>query len=134
MLGQASAAGYTEAKRGAQEGTTIAAHASRHTLLNRRTLAKRLEALPTAVAADEAGQTAEQLPRWMAHSPATRAQQQARYEQARARMAHLPAANQQRRAWKRQAPEKIVLSMSDPDAACGYDKGKTFRPLYTVQV
>jgi len=133
VLGQAIKEGYTVAKRGAQDGTTLAAHASRYTLLNRRTLEKRLEALDAAIAADEAGQALGQFPRWMAHHPATRAQQRERYERARARMAHLQAENQQRRACKRQAPEKIVLSASDPDAACGYDKCKTFRPLYTAQ-
>jgi len=133
VLGQAIAAGDTAAKRGAQDGTTIAAQASRHTLLNRRTLEKRLEALDAALAAEAAGQALGPLPRWMAHQRATRVQQRERYAQARARMASLQAENHQRRACKRQAPEKIVLSVSEPDAACGYDKGKTFRPLYTAQ-
>lgn len=134
VLGQAIAAGYPEAPRGAQDGTTLAAPASRPTLLNRRTLEKRLEALAMALAADEVGPALDQLPHGRAHPPAPRARQRERDEQARARRAQRQAENQQRRACKRQAPEKIVLSASDAAAACGYDKGKTFRPLYTAQV
>jgi DDE family transposase len=133
VLGQALAAGYTEAKRGAQDGTPLAAHASRHTLLNRRPLENRLEVLALASAAEEVGPALDQFPHWMAHHPATRRRQRERYEQARARMAQRQAENQQRRACKRQAPEKIVVSASEPEAACGYAKCKTFRPLYTVQ-
>jgi transposase len=133
VLREAIAAGYTAASRGAQDGTTIAAHASRHTLLNQRTLEKRLEVLDTARAADKAGQAPSPGPRWMATQPARRVQQRERYEQARMRMAHRQAENRQRRACKRQDPEKIVVSTSDPAAACGQDKCKTFRPLYTAQ-
>jgi hypothetical protein len=48
-------------------------------------------------------------------------------------MGHLQAENRHRHACKRQDPEKIVVSASDPDAAYGQDKCKTFRPLYTAQ-
>jgi transposase len=133
VLGEALAAGYTVANRGAQDGTTIAAHASRPTLLKRRTLEKRLGELDATITADEAEQAPSSPPRWMATQPATRRQQRERYERARERMAHLQAANLHRRACKRQDPEKIVVSASDPDAACGQDKLKTFRPLYTAQ-
>jgi hypothetical protein len=99
----------------------------------RRTLEKRLGELDAAITADGEGQAPSPPPRWLATQLATRRQQRERYERARKRMAHLQAENRQRRAWKRQDPEKIVVSASDPDAACGQDKFKTFRPLYTAQ-
>jgi hypothetical protein len=44
------------------------------------------------------------------------------------------ARNRGKRASKRQAADKIVISLSDPEAAVGRDKEKVFRPLYNVQV
>jgi hypothetical protein len=133
VLGQATAAGYMAAHRGAQDGTTIASSASRHTLVTQATLEKRLGALDAAIRADEAGQEPRLCPRWLAHQPAARQQQRARYAYAQQRMEQLQRENQQRRACQRQAAEKIVVSLSDPDAAYGYDKDKTFRPLYNAQ-
>lgn len=133
VLEQAIEAGYTAAKRGAQEGTTIAAAASRHKLVTQPTLEKRLGELDAALTADHAGQPPSAPPAWMAKQPSPRAQQRERYQQAWERMEQLQVANQQRRSCKRQAPEKIVVSVSDPEAAYGYDKLKTFRPLYNGQ-
>jgi Transposase DDE domain len=70
----------------------------------------------------------------MARQPAGRRRQQQRLAQAQARMDELQARNRQKRASKRKAPEKVVVSGSDPEAALGLDKEDVYRPLYNVQV
>ena len=125
--------GLTSVERVAQDGTAIAACASRHRLVNQATLSRRCSELDAAVIADERGEQPETLHGWMARHPDTRLRQQERYKRATQRMEHLQAENQRRRASKRQKPEKIVVSVSDPDAACGRDKLGVFRPLYNVQ-
>jgi len=44
------------------------------------------------------------------------------------RMEELHTQNQERRACKRRPLEKIVVSTSDPESACGRDKLSVFRP------
>jgi hypothetical protein len=53
ILGVAVARGITPATRAAFDGSTIAANASRHRMLNRKTLNQRLDLLAQAVAADD---------------------------------------------------------------------------------
>jgi transposase len=71
---------------------------------------------------------------WMAKTPHGRESQRVRYEQAMTAMRQRQDENAQRRKDRRQAPEKIVISVSDPEAALGLDKYKVFRPLYNIQV
>src|SRR5262245_47186304 len=52
VIDQAVARGITTATRAALDGSTLAAHASRHRMLNRKTLDQRLAVLAQAVAAD----------------------------------------------------------------------------------
>ena len=120
--------------RVAVDGTLIAALASRHRLVNQKTLTERLQTLEQAVAADNQGRASENEPGWLAKHPATRESQLARYQQAQARMEQLQAENAHRRSSKRRKPEKIVVSVSEPEAVLGRDKLKTFRPLYNVQL
>lgn len=126
--------GFTEARRTAQDGTTIAANASRHRLVNQDTLQRRRQELEAAIAGDEQGQLPERVPGWMAKHPHTRKQQQIRYQRVAERMAELQLQNQQRRACKRRPAEKLVISTSDPESICGRDKLGVFRPLYNVQL
>lgn len=49
-------------------------------------------------------------------------------------MDQLQAENSQRKKSKRRPAEKLVVSLSDPEAALGWDKQKVFRPLYNVQL
>jgi hypothetical protein len=70
----------------------------------------------------------------MARTCAGRRQQQKRLAQARQRMAALQARNGAKRADKRSPAERIVVSLSDPDAVAGYDKEDIYRPLYNVQI
>jgi transposase len=143
ILQSAIQQGHAPARRAAIDGTTVAAAASRHKLVKSRTLQNRIEQLDQAIDADQtdADQTvadqavaaaAQKAPAWMANQPATRQQQRERYGRALRRLEQLQRQNAQRRACKRQDPEKIVVSLSDPESACGRDKQKVFRPLYTV--
>lgn len=94
----------------AVDGTLIAALASRHRLVNQKTLTERLQTLEQAVAADDQGRAIENEPGWLAKHPATRESQLARYQQAQARMEQLQAENAHRKSSKRRKPEKIVVS------------------------
>jgi len=128
--------GFTPAERAAQDGTTIAACASRHRLVNAKTLAQRCQELDEKLVKDQRrSATGEPQParRWMSKHPRTRRAQRVRYQRATERMAQLQAENQRRRACHRQQPEKIVVSVSDPQAACSRDKLHVFRPLYNAQ-
>lgn len=134
VLAEAVDEGITPASRGAIDGTLIAAHASRHRLVNQATLQKRAEHLDQVVAADQQNERPEPPPpTWMAPTASGREAQQQRYHQAQVRMGALQERNQQKRSSKRKPAEKIVVSVSDPEAALGRDKDKVYRPLYNVQ-
>ncbi len=134
VLQEAVASGLTTAKSGSLDGTTIAANASRHRLVNLARLQRRLEELDRVIAADKTGQDPGAIPGWMAHHPATRRRQRHRFGEARRALWKEHARNARRPADKRQEPEKIVISTSDLEAALGRDKEKIFRPLYTLEV
>ena len=134
ILAQAVGAGLTPATRGAEDGTLVAANASRHRLVNATTLEQRAAQLQEAVAADVRSESPPTVPGWMARRPTGRRQQQQRLAKARVRLEALQARNRNKRSSKRKAPEKIVVSLSDPEAALGRDKEDLYRPLYNVQV
>jgi hypothetical protein len=134
VLVAAVAQGTTTARQGALDGTLIAANASRHRLVNLSRLERRLAELDRVIAADATGQEPGAIPAWMAPSPARRRRQRHRFRTARRKLLKQHAANARRDRDKRQAPEKIVISTSDCEAALGRDKEKVFRPLYNVQV
>ena len=60
--------GLTTASRGSLDGTLIAAHASRHRLVNLSRLRRRLEELDRVIAADKTRQDPGPIPGWMARS------------------------------------------------------------------
>lgn len=134
VLAQAIEEGLTTAARCSLDGTLIAANASRHRLLNEATLKKRVEQLEPVVAADQQHEPPPPLPGWMAPTVSGRERQQQRYHEAQQRMGQLQERNQQKRSSKRKPAEKVVVSVSDPEAALGRDKEKVFRPLYNVQL
>jgi transposase len=133
-LAQAIAAGLTPAERGALDGTTVAAQASRHKLVNEAVLSKRQGQLAEVIAADQAGATPAGAPAWMAKRPAGRLRQQQQLRRAQERLEALQARNRAKRSCKRKAPGRVVVSLSDPEAVAGRDKEGTYRPLYNVQV
>jgi len=69
----------------------------------------------------------------MAKTPRSRTAQPKRYHQAQEHLARLQAANQHYSPSERRAPDTIVVSTGDPEAALGVDKDHVFRPLYTIQ-
>lgn len=126
--------GVTKADRMALDGTSIAANASRHRLLNEATVKQRLTELESASQADAADQPPPNVPAWMAKTPVTREGQRRRYLLARQRLIELHTVNNRQELKRRRKPEKIVVSTSDPAAALGRDKCHVFRPLYNVQL
>ena len=128
------AQGLTTASRGSLDGTLIAAHASRHRLVNLSRLRRRLEELDRVIAADKTRQDPGPIPGWMARDPATRQRQRYRFREAQRKLLKEHARNARRPRDQRQDAEKIVISTSDFQAALGRDKEKVFRPLYNLQV
>jgi hypothetical protein len=133
VLHQAVEAELTQVERGALDGSTVAANASRRRLLNAERLQQRLHHLE-AIQHDEApGDALAEVPAWMAKTSRSRTAQYERYRQAQEHLAALQAANQQYSPSERRAPDKLVVSTSDPEATPGLDKDHVFRPLYTIQ-
>lgn len=129
ILGRALEQGWLDPTVGVQDGTTIAACASRHRVVNQATLAKRRALLDAIVS----GTSDERALPWLPTTTQGRADLAQRMRQADAVLAERLAKNGQKPADKRQSPDKIFVSLSDPPAALGRDKLKVFRPLYTVQ-
>jgi transposase len=82
--------------------------------------------------------TAAPAPYWMAKTPAGQRRQLHRYRQAQERLDELlahHAKHETRKAKrKRRTAEQVRVCPSEPEAALGRDKLKTFRPLYNVQL
>jgi transposase len=134
VLGSAVVQGITAARRGSLDGSTIAAQATRHRLVNLSRSRRRSEEWDRVIAVDEAGQDPGAIPGRMARRPATRRRQHHRFGEARRELLKEHARNARRPRDQRQDPEKIVVSTSDPRAASGRDKEEVFRPLYTLEV
>ncbi len=127
--------GHTKTDTAALDGSSVAACASRHRMVNEKTLKKRRRIIGDAIA----GQTPEQSinepawPQWMPKSETGRNDLVLRMDRAAKVLAERLHKNESRPSGKRKAPDKVVVSLSDPDAPLGLDKRKTYRPLYTVQ-
>jgi transposase len=134
VIQRARRQGVTSAERMSLDGTAVAADASRHRLMNEATVEKHLAELDAACQADAACQPPPTAPAWMAKKPDTRESQRRRYRRARERLAELHAVNKRQNPKRRRKPEKIVVSVSDSDAALGRDKQNVFRPMYNVQL
>jgi transposase len=133
LLQQALDDGLTPACRAALDGSDLAANASRHRLVNAATLEQRLAQLDAALAADARGQPPPAVPGWMARRPAGRRRQRGRYRQAHERLDERRRRNRHRRREDRKPDHKVVISLSDPEAALGQDKLRVYRPLYNAQ-
>ena len=198
ILKTARAEGRTPAKRASVDGTFTAAYASRHRLINAKTLATRSQQLDEAVAVDFASQPGEPpipvpdadsitapaagahspqaggipdpvstlvpppppeptpsagapppataaaaapsaptRPYWMAGTPAGRFRQRQDYHQAQnvmtQRQNHRKKTMSRRAKAKRQSPERMKISPTEPETVLGFDKTNVFRPLYNIQ-
>lgn len=125
---------HTDASCAALDSTTLAANASRYSPVTEYTLERHLAQLDAVGVADQLGLATGPLPGWMAQSSRGRQQQLHRHRQAHQHLKRLQERNGQRRKDKRKRPEKIRVSVTDPEAVFGRDKDKTFRPLYTLQL
>ncbi len=121
--------GLVDPSVGVQDGTTMAASASRHRMVNRSTLDKRIGILDAAIA----GTSSEETPKWVPPTPSGKIELRERMEIASEVLNQRIEANGQKQSDKRNDPAKIVVSISDPDAPLGRDKTKVYRPLYTSQ-
>src|SRR5205814_1599905 len=82
ILQRAVTQGMTTARQGSLDGTSIAANASRHRLINLERLQRRLEWLSRVITADRDGRDTGPLPAWMARCSATRRRQRQRFREA----------------------------------------------------
>jgi transposase len=130
---QAMAEGLTPAEKAVLDGTSVRSCGSRHQLVNQAKLSKRLQELEVAVTQDAAGQPLESPPYWMAATPGGRQDQLQRYRRAGDELAERLAVNQGRPKDKQLAPDKVKVSVTDPEAPLGRDKEKVFCPMYTAQ-
>ena len=123
--------GRTPASRGALDGTSVAANASRRRLVDEAALRRRCEALDQAA---PSGAAPSPRPGWMAPTPVGRRRQRERLRRAQECLGALQRRNAAKRASKRKRRERVLVSPSDPEAAVGRDKEGVYRPLYNVQV
>lgn len=114
---------------GIQDGTSTAACASRHRMLNRPTLDKRIKQLDAAIS----GTSTEELPKWIPPTASGKGDLRQRMEIASDILDKRIEANAKKPNGSRKDPKKIVVSISDPDAPLGRDKMKVYRPMYTIQ-
>jgi transposase len=123
--------GQIDPSIGAQDGTSFAACASRHRLVNDETLQKRRALLQSVL--DGTYPADESLPKWVPPTDSGRSEVARRLDRAREVLDARIAENAARPSDKRKDPAKIQVSLSDVEAALGRDKYKIYRPLYTVQ-
>jgi hypothetical protein len=133
VLQQAVQAELTRVERGALDGSAVAANASRRRLLNAERLQQRLHQLEAVRQDDAQGDAPAGVPAWMAQTPRSRTAQHERYLQAQKHLVGWQAANPHDSPSERRAPDKLVVSTGDPEAALGVDKDHVLRPLYTIQ-
>jgi transposase len=123
--------GHLDPSTGALDGSSIAACASRHRMVNSSTLDKRRAILQRLVDGERFDPS--EIPRWVPPTDTGRVDLLDRMDRAESVLQQRLQRNQARPSDKRTDPDKVVVSLSDPDAPLGLDKRKTYRPLYTVQ-
>ena len=116
---------------GVQDGTSFAACASRHRMVNDHTLATRSQFLQELT--DDLVDQDQAIPVWVPPTHTGRLDLAQRMDQAREVLDQRIERNAEKPADKRKDPAKILVSLSDPEAPLGKDKLKVYRPLYTVQ-
>jgi transposase len=116
---------------GIQDGTFVAACASRHRMVNQETLRRRSELLDAVIQGLQAAQSP--LPPWVPPTVGGRLDLAQRMQVAATVLNDRIARNAGKPSDRRKEPAKIVVSLTDPIAPLGRDKFKVYRPLYTVQ-
>lgn len=131
LIRRALEQGHLDPTSGALDGSSVAACASRHRMVNQETLQRRRGKLDRII--DGADLDTAAWPRWVPSTPSGRSDLAARMVDAAEILAERLRQNDARPSGKRKDPGKVVVSLSDPDAPLGRDKRDTYRPLYTVQ-
>ena len=116
---------------GVQDGTSFAACASRHRMVNEKTLTGRQQVLNDLLSGSAAED--DEIPKWVPPTSAGREELAERIERAHEVLQQRIAENAKKPSDKRTDRDKVLVSLSDPDAPLGRDKRKVYRPLYTVQ-
>jgi hypothetical protein len=116
---------------GVQDGTSVAACASRHQTVNCETLLRRRELLQDLI--DQRKPSPDPLPHWVPPTDPGRQDLADRMQAAAEILNERIAKNAAKQNGKRKDPSKIQVSLTDPIAPLGRDKMKVFRPMYTVQ-
>ncbi len=129
VLRRAIASGLSDGSQAATDGTRIADCASRHRLVNQSQITSRLEQLDAACAQDLRQEPiAKKVRGWPGRRPV--ACNSARYLRAQELLQPRVATNARKCPSERLPEKRVVISVSDPEAALGFDKFKVFRPRY----
>lgn len=124
----------TLATRTALDSSSVAAHASRRQLLNEERLRKRRAVIDDGLKRLQRGETLTDRPGWLGKTEAGLHEQKQRYRRAAEVLRQRLAANDDRRSSNRKPAEKVLVSVTDPEAVLARDKLNVFRPLYSVQL
>ena len=122
---------YLDPRIGVQDGTSVAACASRHRMVNAATLQKRQATLDAVIAED--CEASKDLPQWLPPTLGGRLDLAKRIKEASEVLSERFAQNALKPSDRRKDPAKILVSSTDPIVPLGRDKMKVYRPLYTVQ-
>ncbi|MFM7058676.1 MAG: IS1182 family transposase [Planctomycetota bacterium] len=124
--------GLVKATTGVQDGSSIAACASRHRMVTEATLTRKIATLSRIVEGQHP--SSEPVPKWCPRTTdgmrRTLECLHVAHEELKVRIAK----NNAKKSGKRKDSAKIQISTSDPVAAFGPDKMRVFRPLYTLQL
>ena len=131
LIGIAIEEQHLDPSIGVQDGTSIAACASRHRMVNGPTLAARRQLLRALI--DGSLGEDETIPMWVPTTMTGCLELAQRMDRAREVLDVRIGKNAEKPKEKRKDPAKIQVSLSDPEAPLGRDKLKVYRPLYTVQ-
>lgn len=131
LIGNAIDQQHLDPAVGVQDGTSLAACASRHRMVNDQTLATRRAFLQQLIEGLVDEDTT--IPKWVPPTIDGRFDLAQRMDQAREVLDLRIEKNVEKPSEKRKDPDKILVSLSDPEAPLGRDKLKVYRPLYTVQ-
>lgn len=116
---------------GVQDGTSVAACASRHKMVNCETLDRRRQLLDGLIEGNH--EPSEPIPSWVPPTDSGRSDLADRMQTASEILDNRMEKNAAKQNGKRKDPAKIQVSLTDPIAPLGRDKLKVFRPLYTIQ-
>jgi transposase len=131
LIHNAMAQGHLNPTIGVQDGTFIAACASRHRMVTREQLRKRQQFLAGVI--DGSLGDVEEIPKWVPLTDGGRLDLARRMTIAEEVLNGRIEKNEAKNKDKRKDSEKIQVSLTDPIAPLGRDKLKVYRPLYTVQ-